>query len=272
MAGPAGTHPPRNPLVRHRVERGVAVLTLNRPEKRNAFAGTMREELLQALHAAHRDAAARTVVIHGAGKGFCAGGDLRALAKARESGDEAAFRRVLERGREIVLAIRDLPKPVVAAVHGAAAGAGCNLALACDVCLASEDATFLEPFARLGMHPDWGGSWLLPRRVGLGRALWMAWTAEAVDARRAETWGLVDLVVPAGRALEEALALARSLAKGPPRALAAIKASFREGLESGPARATAREVEAALRCFRSEDMREGVRAFLEKRPARFRGR
>src|SRR5258708_29975431 len=149
----------------------ITTITLDRPDKLNAFAGTMREELLDALRMAESEKSCRVVVITGAGRAFCAGGDVDFMAGLQRNGNVDAFRKLLDAGREIVLQIANMPKPVIASINGVAAGAGCNLALACDYRLASSAAKLGETFVRIGLHPDWGGTWLLPRLVGYGRGL-----------------------------------------------------------------------------------------------------
>src|SRR6185369_4394349 len=141
----------------------VTTITLNRPDKLNAFSGTMREDLLAALRAGADDAEVRVIVITGAGRAFCAGGDVEFMSGLQKSSDVGAFRKLLDAGRDIVTAIAEIDKPVIASVNGVAAGAGCNLALACDYRIASDGAKFSESFVKIGMHPDWGGTWLLPR-------------------------------------------------------------------------------------------------------------
>src|SRR5436190_16788956 len=170
----------------------ITTITLNRPEKLNAFAGTMREELIDALRAAEADGDCRVVVITGAGRGFCAGGDVEYMSGLQKNGDVVAFRKLLDAGRAIVTTIAAMPKPVIAAVNGVAAGAGCNLALACDYRIASDAAKFSESFVKIGMHPDWGGTWLLPRLVGPSRALELLTTGRMVDAAEALAIGMVD--------------------------------------------------------------------------------
>ena len=161
---------------------GVATITLNRPEKLNAFAGTMREDLLEALRACERDEAVRVVVLTGAGRAFCAGGDVESMSGLQKSGDETAFRKLLDAGRDVILQIATMPKPVIAAINGVAAGAGCNLALACDYRIASEHAKLGETFVKIGIHPDWGGTWFLPRLVGRSAAFELLASGRIVNA------------------------------------------------------------------------------------------
>jgi len=145
------------PFIESTSAQSITTITLNRPEKLNAFAGTMREELIAALHAAAADSTCRVVVITGAGRGFCAGGDVEYMSGLQKNGEVAAFRKLLDAGREVVMSIAAMEKPVIASVNGVAAGAGCNLALACDYRIAADAAKFSESFVKIGMHPDWGG-------------------------------------------------------------------------------------------------------------------
>ena len=236
----------------------VVRITLNRPERRNAFSGTMREELAFALDRAANDPDCRVVVLTGAGAGFCAGGDLDALSKLSEKGDSDGLRRLLEAGGQVVRAIRKMEKPVVAAVDGAAAGAGCSLAAACDVVLASERAVFSLAFVKIGFVPDWGGTFFLPRRIGAARSYRMSSSGEPVDAATAATWGLADRVLPHEGFADSVLAEADRLAAGAPTSL-----SFQKYLlfhEEIPALddALAREQEAQLACFETDEFREAM--------------
>src|ERR1051326_1941458 len=169
----------------------ITTITLDRPEKLNAFSGTMREDLLAAL----RGAEGGVVVITGAGRAFCAGGDVEFMATLQETNDVERFRKLLDAGRDVVMQIATMPKPVIAAVNGVAAGAGCNLALACDYRIASEQAKFSESFVRIGLHPDWGGTWLLPRLIGPSRAVEMEGAGRFGGPDQTPADGLVDRVV-----------------------------------------------------------------------------
>lgn len=245
----------------------ITTITLDRPDKLNAFSGTMREDLLDAL----RNAGGRVIVLTGAGRAFCAGGDVAYMAGLQKECDVRSFRRLLDAGRDIITTIASLDKPVIASVNGVAAGAGCNLALACDYRIASDSAKFSESFVKIGLHPDWGGTWLLPRLIGRGRALEMLMTGRMVDAHEALRIGLVERVVPAAELAAETEKLARGIAAGPPIAIAAIKRALRQS-ETNELRVQIElESEHQLAAFRSKDAAEGMAAFFEKRGANFKG-
>src|SRR5438128_3632925 len=195
-------------MIRTTTDNGVTTITLDRPEKLNAFAGTMREDLLAAL----RGAEGNVVVITGAGRAFCAGGDVELMASLQKANDVDRFRKLLDAGRDVVTQIAAMPKPVIASVNGIAAGAGCNLALACDYRIASDQAKLGETFVRIGLHPDWGGTWLLPRLVGRGRAFELLATGRIIDANEALSIGMVDRVVAAAELMNEVNAFAKSIA------------------------------------------------------------
>ncbi len=256
-------------FIERTVRDSVASITLNRPDKLNAFSGTMREDLLAALRACEDDEDVRVVVISGAGRAFCAGGDVDFMSGLQKSGDVASFRKLLDAGRDVVLQIATMSKPVIAAINGIAAGAGCNLALACDYRIASEGAKLSESFVRIGMHPDWAGTWLLPRLVGRSRAMEILMSGRMVDATEALAIGMIDRI--ANDLASETEQFARMLVAAPPLALAGIKRALLAS-ESNDLRAQIDlESEHQLACFRSKDAAEGMAAFFEKRPAAFRG-
>ncbi|HKX17439.1 MAG TPA: enoyl-CoA hydratase-related protein [bacterium] len=247
---------------------GVRVVTLNRPEVLNAFDAKLGDELLDAVTTADADAGVRCVVLTGAGRAFCSGADLR----GHTPGETSLGALLRGRYNRIILRLRTMEKPVIAAVNGVAAGAGCNLALAADLRVASDRASFIEVFTRVGLIPDSGGTWLLPRFIGVGRALEMMFFAEPVDAAAAERLGLVNRVVSQDDLMPRTLEWAARLAEGPTRAYGLIK--------RGVDRALALDLRAALEyeahlqeiAGRSDDHREGVAAFLEKRPPSYAGR
>lgn len=244
---------------------GVATILLNRPDKLNAFTGTMREDLVNLLRYSERDAAIHVVVITGAGRAFCAGGDVELMHHLQTSGDVASFRKLLDAGRDVVLEIASMSKPVIAAVNGVAAGAGCNLALACDYRVASDQAKLSESFVRIGLHPDWGGTWLLPRLVGRSRAMELLMTGRMVDAQEALAIGMVDRVVPASDLTSETAKLARAIADAPHLAITGIKRAL-EASERNDLRAQLElEAEHQVSCFESDEARERIAAFVAKR-------
>ena len=247
----------------------IATITLDRPEKLNAFHGTMREELLAALREVESDSAARVVVITGAGRAFCAGGDVDYMSGLQKEGNETAFRKLLDAGRDIVLQLASMSKPVIASVNGVAAGAGCNLALACDYRIAADTAKLGQTFVRIGLHPDWGGTWLLPRLVGRSRALEIMMTGRMVDASEAAAIGMVDRVVGAEQLAAETDRLARAIASGPPEAIAAIKRAVTASERNDLRAQLELEAEHQLAAFRSSDAAEGMAEFFEKRTQRF---
>jgi enoyl-CoA hydratase/carnithine racemase len=250
----------------------IATIRLNRPEKLNAFGGPMREEILDALEKIGADERIRVLVVTGEGRGFSAGGDIHHLKKLRESRDERGFRDVLSKGQMITRRMRALPKPVIAAVNGPCAGAGFAFALGCDIRIASDVATFGPSFALIGLHPDWGGSWLIPRLAGSARACELIFTGSMISAQEADRMGLVNRVVPHDQLLASVLELAGKMAKNPPGVLRLAKESIYRSLSSDLETAFARENEVQAECFNSEDFLEGLTAFIEKRKPEFRGR
>jgi 2-(1,2-epoxy-1,2-dihydrophenyl)acetyl-CoA isomerase len=258
------------PTVRVEQADSIATLTLNRPEARNALDLAMREELEAALRALDADAGVRVVVVRGAGEHFCAGGDVKLMQARRMTAAEGEQR--VESMNRAILALARFRTPTIAMVDGYAVGAGCNLALACDLIVASDRARFGEVFARLGLVPDGGGTWLLPRWVGLARAKELVFTAEPILAVEAERIGLVNRVVPAAELASQTLALARRIADGPPRALAMAKSLLTRGLALDLETSLQWEALVQGLMIDSEDHREGLAAFFEKRPPRFAGR
>ena len=253
------------------VASSIATITLNRPEKLNAFFGDMRDELVDAARRASGDAGVRAVVLTGAGRGFCAGGDVTYMSELMERQDRDAFRNLVDGGRELAAAFLSSAKPVIAAVNGIAAGGGMSLALCCDIRIAATTASFSQAFVKVGMHPDWGATYLLPRLIGAGRALELALTGRVVSADEALAIGLVSKVVPASDLLAEATALAASLAALPPLALAAIKRTLVGATPPSLDAAFTLEAEAQDLLFATRDAREAMAAFREKRKGVFSG-
>jgi 2-(1,2-epoxy-1,2-dihydrophenyl)acetyl-CoA isomerase len=245
---------------------GIAVLTLNRPEKLNAFAGDMRDQLNARLDEAAAHGGVRVLVLTGAGRAFCAGGDVEHMTElsARNAPfDELAP--LLEAGEGVMRRLAALPFPVIAAVNGVAAGAGANLALACDVRLASDAARLGETFVKIGLHPDWAGTYHLPRLVGTAKALDLCWTGELVDAAEALRLGLFQRVWPADHFEREWRAYAQALASGPQVAIRAAKATLGAAPHRTLHECLAAERAAQAACWASPDAAEGVRAFVAKR-------
>ncbi len=256
-------------LVERGGETGVARVVLNRPERLNAFYGTMRDEVADALEELGSDDDVRVVVVTGRGRAFCAGADVEYLWELvdGERWEEAAS--LVEAGRRVVTAIMEMPKPVIGSLNGPAAGGGANLALACDLRIASERAAIGQTFNRIGLHPDWGGTYLLPRLVGRARAAELVFLAEMVEADRLLEMGLVNRVVPDDRLAEETGELARRLAAKPALPLRLAKEGLRRSLDASLPEMLDYELEAQMACFDSDDAREGIRAFLEKRAPDF---
>jgi 2-(1,2-epoxy-1,2-dihydrophenyl)acetyl-CoA isomerase len=251
----------------------VTRITLNRPDKLNALTHRMSDELGRAFAQAGDDADVRAIVLTGAGRGFCAGQDLPEFESAYRAGERPDIRRHLEASyHRLIPQIVGMPKPVVAAVNGVAAGAGVSLAVACDVRLASEEARFLQAFVKIGLIPDSGGTWLLPRVIGYARALELSISGDPIDARRALEIGLVNTVVPAERFEAEVEGYAARLAALPTAAIAATKELLGNAPRVELDEALRREAEAQGRMGQTEDHLEGVMAFAEKREPRFRGR
>ncbi len=247
---------------------GVLTVTLNRPEVLNAVNDRMAEELLDALRQAAREAEVRSVILTGAGRAFCSGQDLR----ERAAGDFSYAQHIRTRYAPVILQLQSLEKPVVAAVNGVAAGAGASLALACDLRVASEDSSFLQAFTRIGLVPDSGATYFLPRLVGLGKAFELCYLAEAVPAQEALRLGLVNWVVPRAELMSKAREVAGRLASGPTRAYGLTKRALLRNLKADLPSALDYEAMLQDAAGRTEDHREGVQAFLEKRPPRYVGR
>ena len=247
---------------------GVRVITLNRPEVLNAISAQLGKELQEALREAERSPEVRCVLLAASGRGFCAGADLREQVPGRTSRGDL----LRTRYNRIVLRMQTMEKPVIAAVNGVAAGAGCNLALAADVRIASDRASFIEVFSRVGLIPDSGGTWLLPRLVGIGRALEMMFTADPVDAATAERLGLVNRVVPHDDLQPRAMEWAVRLAAGPTRAYGLTKRAVNRAVAGSFADALEYEAQLQEIAGGTADHREGVAAFLAKRPPAYTGR
>ena len=248
---------------------GIATVTMNRPEARNALDLTMREEMLGALDEIERDPAMRVVVLTGAGGHFSAGGDVKSMQQKHTAADGRARVEMLNR---FVLRLFNFSKPTIAMVDGYAVGAGCNIALGCDMIIASDRAKFGEVFLKIGLVPDGGGTWLLQRVVGLAKAKELVLTAEIIDAAEALRIGLVNRVVAAAELERATRALASRIAAGPPLAATLAKSLLNRAATADLAAALEGEAFGQSIAITSDDHAEGVRAFLDKRSATFTGR
>jgi 2-(1,2-epoxy-1,2-dihydrophenyl)acetyl-CoA isomerase len=264
----ATTSAPAYADLRYEVADRIATITLGRPDALNSLTVPLKGELLAALRQAGRDRAVRVVVLTGAGRAFCAGQDLRERLEPDAAPLEVEVR---ERYNPIVAAMRELPKPIVGAINGVAAGAGASLAFACDLRIASEGASFALAFGRVGLVPDSGATWLLPRLVGPARAAEMALAGTTVSAADAERIGLVSRVVPPDELPAAARELAARIAAGSPTAVALTKRALQRSLEAGWAETLEYEADLQGVAGRTADHAEGIVAFLDKRPPTFTG-
>jgi len=272
LAGHAAAPTQSAPLVIEAHIDGVATITMNRPEKLNALDIGLTESLRDAVARAAADDSVRAVVLTGSGRAFSAGGDLAVLRQFREREAPKDIERLIRAGNETVFALATMHKPVVAAVNGPAAGAGMCLALACDVRIASERANFAQSFAKVGLFPDFGSTWFLPKLVGASRAAEMFYSGAMIDAKQAERMGIVNRIVQQEILLEEAETIAATFAAGPPIAIRAIKKTVLAADAEQLRAALENEIWQQAQCFRSEDCAEGLTAFFEKRAPVFRGR
>jgi 2-(1,2-epoxy-1,2-dihydrophenyl)acetyl-CoA isomerase len=263
---------PENPGVLKKREGPVATLILNRPERMNALNADLVLALKDALMQVEDDSEVNVVILAGAGRAFCAGGDLTAIGKGRQENNAAELQPILRAGMQVVLKIRTLRQPVIAAVHGAAAGAGMNIALAADIRVASEDAMFGQNFAKVGLFPDYGGTFFLPQLVGPAKAAEMFYTGEMITAAEALRIGAANRVVPLAQLESEVRALAHKIAEGPAIAIRAVKGTLFERDKQKLTELLDLEVEQQMKCFYSEDCSEGIRAFFEKRAPKFHGK
>jgi 2-(1,2-epoxy-1,2-dihydrophenyl)acetyl-CoA isomerase len=251
------------------LDEGVLTITLNRPDVLNAFNRKMTDEIQDALKKAERDSAVRCIVFTGAGRAFSSGEDLKARTAEGNSDFGSTLR---DRYNPIVLKMRNIEKPVLGSINGVAAGAGCSLALACDMRIASEKAKFIEVFVRVGLVPDSGSSFFLPRLVGLGKALEMAFLGDEVGAEEALRLGLVNRVVPPEELEAATRELALRLAKGPTKAIGLAKRAMNRALHMDLEQILDYEVYAQETAGASADHKEGLAAFAEKRPPNFAGK
>src|SRR5947209_6669050 len=263
-------HPPA--VLLEKKSGAVTTLVMNRPDRLNALNNELAAALNEAVLRIAEDATVHVVVLTGAGRAFCAGGDLGAIAKGRERGDMQSLEPLLRAGMQAVLTIRSMPQPVIAAVNGAAAGAGMNVALAADIRVAAEEAVFGQNFVKVGLYPDYGGTYFLPQLAGPAIAAELFYTGDMIDARKALQLGLVNRVVTGPQLELETEELAAKIASGPQVSIRDMKQTLFGSQKKALEEALEKEVQSQIRCFQTEDCLEGIHAFLEKRSANFTGR
>ncbi|GAB4323826.1 MAG: 2-(1,2-epoxy-1,2-dihydrophenyl)acetyl-CoA isomerase PaaG [Candidatus Zixiibacteriota bacterium] len=247
----------------------VATITIDRPDKLNALTPEMRRALLASVRECDRKPDVRVIVITGAGRAFCAGGDIGHLRDLKSANDEAGFVRLLDEGRQLIDLLRRTPKPTIAMVNGPAYGAGFFVAIACDLRICSETASFGAPFVKLGLGPDWGGTYLLPRLVGTAKALEMLYTGEGISAEDAVAIGLANRLYSESELPARVARLAESLSHHPADVIARNKRAIYRTLNGSFSTTAEIERRFQLENFRSPQFAEGIAAFLEKRPPRF---
>jgi len=257
--------------ITYRVEAGIARLTLNRPDRLNSFTDAMHEEVRQAMSALEADASARVLVLAGAGRGFCAGQDLndRSVSSGDAPPDLGAS--VEKNYKPLVLRLQKLHVPTICAVNGVAAGAGASLALACDIVIAGKSASFLQAFSKIGLIPDTGGTWFLPQRVGMARAMGLALLAEKLPAEKAADWGLIWACVEDAELAAAVDKIAAQFAAAPTRALVRTRQAMRASMNNDLETQLDLERDMMRELGRSHDYREGVAAFMAKRAPVFKG-
>ncbi len=250
-------------------ESGVAILSLNNPESRNPLTDETKTEMISALYEIGNDDALRSLVITGKGVAFCAGGDLKKIGKVPS---EKEIRGIMEKSQQLLKRLMDLEKPVIAAVNGDAFGMGCNLALASDFIIASDTARFCEVFVKLGLTPDFGALYFLPRLVGLWKSKEMAYLGNVVDAMEAQKIGLITRAVPPDELMDEAMGLAEKLAGMPTLAIGSAKRILNKAFDMTLSEVLEQEIKNQITLTQTEDHAEGLQAFMEKRKPQFQGK
>lgn len=249
----------------------ILTLVMNRPDKLNALNNELSTALNHALSRIANDSSVHVLILTGAGRAFCAGGDLGAIGRGREKGNATELEPILRSGMQAVIQLRTMPQPVIAAVNGPAAGAGMNLALAADIRLAVDGSVFGQNFVKVGLFPDYGGTYFLPQFVGPSIAAEMFYTGEMIDAATAHRLGIVNHLFPTDQFEASVMAFAKRIAEGPQLPIRAVKQAIFHRQKDDLMLALEREVEVQLKCFHSHDCLEGIRAFMEKRPPKFQG-
>jgi 2-(1,2-epoxy-1,2-dihydrophenyl)acetyl-CoA isomerase len=261
-----------DPMILSNLNDGVFTITLNRPDKLNSFNFEMADQLKELLHRAESDDEVRCILMTGEGRAFCAGQDLAEATEVSDDPDRDLSEIVHHTYIPIIKGIRELEKPIVCAVNGTAAGAGANIALACDIVIASEEAKFIQSFSQIGLIPDSGGTYILPRLIGLARATALTFLGEKVMAKEAVEIGMIWKAFPADQFMDEAQAIASKLAKMPTKGFGLTKRGFNAGFSNNLEEQMQLEAELQAEAGKTHDYNEGVQAFMEKRRPEFKGK